>query len=214
VLDKDAPSSLRALEAIADPATREHLLRYATWRTKDPDEAQDLLADALLLALDPEKKPWTDTTYSFRRHMRRIMDDLAIERARKASSRLEITESELLGDSDDPDRLPDPGDERPGSDEVLHELRKSHWLRGLWSRLEASLAGKDPLAVRVYEAACLGHETPGEQAAHLGVPVEEIYEALRRLRYRASLVMADWKDEEARRMLEARTMAKKGEEPQ
>jgi hypothetical protein len=80
----------------------------------------------------------------------------------------------------------------------------------LWHRIEPALRKDDPLCVRIYEAACKNEETPAEQAARLGVPVEEIYEALRRLKYRAAIAMAEWRKEEAQRMFEARQVAKKG----
>ena len=207
MIDREGEASKRAIAALEDEATRKHLLRYAAWRTHDETLAKDLLADAIARVLDPGGQPWTVTTVPFRRHMRMVMDDLVIARARLASSRLEVIESTLARPGDDDDGLPDPADDHPLPDEQVHERRKTGWLRQLWGRLEKRLAGKDPLLVRVYGAACLGHETPEEQAKFLDVPVEDVYEALRRLRYQAAFVMDGWKEEERRAMLEARTRA-------
>jgi DNA-directed RNA polymerase specialized sigma24 family protein len=220
VLDKGAASSERAIAELESASTREHLLRYATWRTQDPDRAKDLFQEAASLVLDPDRKPWDDPSISFRRHMRRVMDDIAIEIARSAPARLEINASDLVkqprpgkaDDDADDDPFPDPWDGRPWTDDELHDRRTTGWLRDLWRRIEPGLRATDPLAVHVYEAACKNQETPAEQAAHLGVPVEEVYEALRRLKYRAAIAMAEWKKEEAQRMFEARqhaTSAKK-----
>ena len=65
----------------------------------------------------------------------------------------------------------------------------------------------------VYEAACLGHEEPAEQALYLGIPVEEVYEAHRRLRYHGARILQQWSQEEAQRMLGVRRQAMEKEEP-
>ena len=211
VLDKDAASSQRALAEIAKPATRENLVRYARWRCEDYDEAQDLLAEAFELVLDPDRKPWDDPGVSFRRHMRRVMDDIAIDKARSAKERREINERDLIAETGDEDAFPDPPGTGPLPDEAVHDKRKGEWLKGLWGRLEGLFRGKDPQSIAVYEAACRGHETAAEQAEYLGVPVTEVYETHRRMKHRALLLKAEWQKQETQRMFEARRRAKKNE---
>jgi hypothetical protein len=143
--------------------------------------------------------------------MRRVMDDIAIEKSRSAKERREINERDLIAETGNEDAFPDPPKSDPLPDEGVHDKRKGEWLKGLWSRLEGLLGGKDPQSIAVYEAACRGHETAAEQAEHLGVPVQEIYETHRRMKHRALLLKAEWQKEEAQRMFEARQRAKKNE---
>jgi DNA-directed RNA polymerase specialized sigma24 family protein len=213
VFDKNAPSSQRALAEIAKDKVREDLHRYAYWRTGDPDDAKDLVAEALEVVLDPQRKPWVDPRISFGRHMRRVMDDMAIEKARTGRGRFEINERDLIAATGDPNAFPDLAARRPPPDEELHALRELAWLQGLGDILLSTLRGKDDVAVAVYEAACLGHEEPAEQAQYLGVPVEEVYEAHRRLRYHAARILEPWRKEEAQRMFDARQRARKEKEP-
>jgi DNA-directed RNA polymerase specialized sigma24 family protein len=211
VLDKGAASSQRALAELENPSTRENLLRYAMWRTRDYDKAKDLLADAMVLVLDPDRKPWDNPKISFRRHMRGVMDDVGFDLSQKASERREINETDLIAETGDADAFPDPADDRPGPDEVLEERSTTQWLRGLWQRMVPLFRGTDEVCLRIYDAACKSQETPQEQADFLGVPVEEVYEALRRMKYRAAIVKAEWQEEEAERMLRARTRVAKGD---
>lgn len=209
MLDKGAPTSQRALAELANAATRKNLLRYAIWRTGDEDDAKDLLAEAVHWVLDPERKPWVKETITFRRHMRSVMNDLAIESGRTAQARHEINESKLVAQTGDDEAFPDPGDGRPGPDEALDEGRASEIMRRIWKRIEPHFREHDPICVRVYEASCKNCETPAEQAELLKVPVEEVYEALRRMRYRAEIAMAEWRREEARVMFDARQQARR-----
>ncbi len=210
MLDRGAPTSQRAIAELADARTRENLLRYAVWRTKDVQDGKDLLHEAIVWVLDPDRKPWVKPDVTFLRHMRSVMDDVAIANARRAHRRLEINETKLIAQTGDEEAFPDPWDGCPWSDEQLDDRRLTGLLRQLWARIEPHFRTTDPLCVRIYEAACKEHETPAEQAEYLGVPVEEVYEALRRLKYRAEVAMAEWRKEEAQRMFEARQRARKG----
>jgi DNA-directed RNA polymerase specialized sigma24 family protein len=202
VFDKDAPSSQLVFAELAKEGVRTKLHRYATWRTGDEDEAKDLVANALVLVCDPDKdKTWDPSKRTFFRHMRRVLDDIAIEQNRTGAGKYEITESALTRKTGNPDAFPDPADEHPVPDEALAAHAELAWLRGMGETLLRRLAGRDEPAIAVYEAACI-YEEPAEQARHLGIPVAEVYEAHRRLRYHGLIVKAEWHDAEAARMLE------------
>jgi hypothetical protein len=68
-------------------------------------------------------------------------------------------------------------------------------------------AAGDRTALDVYEAACI-HEEPADQARHLGIPVADVYEAHRRLRYHGLIVKAEWEEAERERMAELRARRK------
>jgi DNA-directed RNA polymerase specialized sigma24 family protein len=212
LFDKDAPSSLLVFAELAKPGIRTQLHRYATWRTGDEDEARDLVANALVLVCDPAKgKTWDPSTRSFFRHMRRILDDLAIRRKTRGAGKYEINETDLVRKTGDPHAFPDPADPHELPDEALAGHQELAWLRRLGELLLRRLAGRDDRAVDVFHAACI-YEEPSEQAAHLGIPVEEVYEAHRRLRYHGLIVKAEWHAAEDVRMLELRrAKSEKGE---
>jgi DNA-directed RNA polymerase specialized sigma24 family protein len=203
VFDKDAPTSKLVFAELAKDGVRSDLHRYATWRTGDEDEAKDLVANALVVVCDPAKgKTWDPSKRSFSRHMRRVLDDIAIEEKRTGAGKYEINETDLIRKTGDPDAFPDPADdEHPLPDEALSDHRELAWLRGMGATLLQKLAGRDEPAIAVYHAACI-HEEPADQAAHLGVPVEEVYEAHRRLRYHGLIVKAEWQETEASRLTE------------
>jgi hypothetical protein len=194
VYDPRAPSSLLALAEYGKPEVARQLIRYATWRTKDPDEAKDLIADALMRVCDPKDKPWDPALRSFFRHMRRVMDDDAIEAARTGYGKYESTrhEDEVF------ERVVEP---IPGPDAKLNAARRLGWLRGMMDMLVPRIEHKDALAMRIWRLVCDNrHDEPQEYAEALGVPVEEIYEALRRLRYHGAKVRDEWEAQEKQRM--------------
>jgi len=213
LFDKDAPSSQRVFAELAKEGVRTKLHRYATWRTRDEDDAKDLVASALVLVCDPaKKKTWDPDKRSFFSHMRRVMDDVAIQQKRVGAGRFEINESTLARNAGDPDALPDPADEHDRADEQLGGHRELAWLRRLGAILLERLRGKDEKAVAVYHAACI-EEEPADQARHLGIPVAEVYEAHRRLRYNGLIVKDEWQQAEAARMDELQRRKSRKEDP-
>jgi DNA-directed RNA polymerase specialized sigma24 family protein len=202
VFDKDAPSSKLVFAELAKDGVRTDLHRYATWRTGNEDDAKDLVASALVVVCDPDKKKtWDPSKRSFFRHMRRVLDDIAIEQKRTGAGKYEINETDLIRKTGDPNAFPDPADEHELPDEALAAHQELAWLRGMGDKLLRRLAGRDEPAIAVFHAACI-YEEPAEQAKHLGIPVEEVYEAHRRLRYHGLIVKAEWHEAEAARMLE------------
>lgn len=196
--DPKAPSSLRALAEYTKPENARHLLRYATWWTKNEGTAKDLIADAMERVLDPEDRPWDPSRASFRGHMRMLMGFGAIDERRTGFGKYEIVDDEHEAF----ERVVEP---MPQPDALLHRKRKLVWMREMWTGVVARLKRDDTLPVRIYELACKGlHDEPEEFAEALGVPAPEIYEAMRRLRYHAQNVRGEWEQEEARRMAELR----------
>jgi len=201
VFDKDAPSSKRVFDELADEKTRASLLKYALWRAKTESDAQDLVADAIECACDPDRKPWDPAKRSFFRHMRFVMDDIAIERARTGYGRFEEVGSDIEFDQ----VLVDP---RPLADEALDAARTPDRLRRLGERLRDRVKDTDPLAAKVLDACGLGLETVEAQASHAGCTEKEAYEAFRRLVYHGAKIVEQEAEARARRMKEARPTAK------
>ena len=202
VFDPEAPSSKLALAELHKKATRESLHKYAVWRTDSEADAEDLLADAIEWTCDPDRKPWDPAKGSFFRHMRLVMDRIAFNDARRGAGRFERADEGItFGEGTlDPHPLPD---------EALHEGRKLAWLRRMGSVLLERLQRKDPLAAKVFQVACEGVEDPQEQAERIGCPIEDVYEALRRMRYRGATIRTQDEQAEAERMKRARSEPKK-----
>jgi hypothetical protein len=210
VYDPRAPSSVLALAEYGKPEVARKLIRYANWRTRDTEEAKDLVADTLMRVCDPQDKPWDPQACSFFSHFRRVMTDDAIEAARTGEGRFEESRQE------------DEVFERvvsvvPAPDAQLNAGRRLEWLREMMDILVARIGHKDPLSMRIWRLVCDNrHDEPEEYAEALGVPIEAIYEALRRLRYHGARAREQWEAQEARRMVELRehaARAKKREQP-
>jgi len=74
-------------------------------------------------------------------------------------------------------------------------------------RLLAEIGAEDPIAKECFELASRGIDKPEEQAALLGCPVAEIYEANRRTKYHAQRIRSKWEAPENLRMKELRERA-------
>jgi DNA-directed RNA polymerase specialized sigma24 family protein len=218
VYDPRAPSSLLALAEYGKPEVARKLIRYANWRTRDVDEAKDLVADALMRVCDPDDKPWDPQARSFFRHFRRVMDDDAIEAARTGPGRFEVSRLQGKDDENDDDVFDRVVHRVPGPDAQLNAGRRLAWLREMMDILVARIGRKDPLSMRIWRLVCDKklHDEPEEYAEALGVHVTEIYEALRRLRYHGAKVRAGWEAKEKQRMDQLREpfeRARNKEEP-
>jgi DNA-directed RNA polymerase specialized sigma24 family protein len=192
MIDFDAPSSKLAVAELQKDDVRGKIYRFALWQAGSEADAQDLVADAMLLVCDPERKPWNPAKGSFFSHMRFAIRDLRIARGRAGRGRLEkvgaATRATFAFDEQTVD-------ERPLPDEALHERHDLARLRRLGQQLVARVGEKHPIARQVFECASLGIETPAEMAHHIGCPVDRIYDALELLKYHGAQVKAD--DEEA-----------------
>jgi DNA-directed RNA polymerase specialized sigma24 family protein len=204
VFDPDAPSSKLALAELRNEAVRKNLHKYAVWRTESEADAEDLLADAIEWTCDPNRRPWDPSKGSFFRHMRLVMDRIAFNDARRGAGRFEVPDEGITFDQGTFDRQPLP-------DEAVHEGRKLAWLRRMGSVLLERLQRKDPLAAKVFQAACEGAEEPQEQAERIGCPIDDVYEALRRMRYHGARIRTEHDQADAERMKRARSEVKKKE---
>jgi DNA-directed RNA polymerase specialized sigma24 family protein len=192
---------MRAIAELQKQAIRSHLVEYAGNRTNSEADAEDLLADAVECVCDPDCKPWDPAKASFTRHMRLVMDHVVIRRARGGYARFEQVDSPVV-DATAVDR-------NPPADQALHDQRELARQRRLGNLLMDKLEGRDPVAVKVFRAACEGIEDPAEQAAAIGCEASEVYEALRRLKYHGASIAAEDERAEALRMKQAREGARK-----
>jgi DNA-directed RNA polymerase specialized sigma24 family protein len=203
VFQRDAPTTKAALAEYGRSEVARKLLRYAIWRTQDGDKAKDLVADALYRTCDPDRSPWDPSKCSFFKHMRRVMDDVAIQWSRRGFGHYETVDSEHEAF----DRVVQP---TPQPDLALHAKEKLAWMQGMMRDVLARLGDKDRIVVALWELVCEGrHDEPLELAEELRVPIGEIYEAMRRLRYHGARVRAEWEAQEARRMAALRDEAER-----
>jgi DNA-directed RNA polymerase specialized sigma24 family protein len=198
VFDPAAPSSMSAIEEFRKEKVRTSIYRYAVWRSRSDADGEDLVADALILVLDPDRRPWDPAKRSFKRHMRLVVDHIAIDRARSGYARFEVVDSAPTEDAASTEAL---------AEEALAEHTDVAGLRHLGGMLLARLEQRDDLAARVLRAACGGIEEPAELAKALGCGVDEIYEAMRRLKYHAARVKAEAEQAKAAQMKSARERA-------
>jgi DNA-directed RNA polymerase specialized sigma24 family protein len=200
VFDPAAPSSQLVFAELQKPKVRPRLLVFALWRTQSVADAEDLLEEAILCVCDPDRQPWDPARKTFFLHMRDVMRDLRYEESRSARALHEVVDSGLARD----DAMVDGA---PLADESLHHHRKLSWLRHLGNKLLDKLKGEDPIAVRSLELGLSGTDDLDEQARILGCPIEEIYDAQRRLKYHGKLIREEDEAAEARRMDELRKKA-------
>jgi DNA-directed RNA polymerase specialized sigma24 family protein len=205
VIDYAAPSSVSALAELQKKEVRDHLLKFATWRCGSEATAEDLIADALLLVCDPAEKPWDPAKGSFTRHMRMLIQDLVIQRARTGYGRYETAESGLVMDeSTESPALP--------PDEQLHEERDLAVMRELFARTIARIEKSYPHAKAICELLPAGFEKPADIARELGLDAAEVYETLKALKRHGPEVRAEWERAERARMQELRARATKKKE--
>jgi hypothetical protein len=136
VFDRNAAATVLAIAELSNKDLYDKLLKYALWRKSARADAEDLLADAIECVGDPQCKPWDPAKGSFFRHMRLVMDTMAIELARTGQGRFEVISSKLAFDKKTSDADPSP-------DDALDDARQLAWLRRLGNRLLAKLGDKD-----------------------------------------------------------------------
>ena len=175
--DKDTTPAERVATEMAKKSVRSSVVTYALWRTRSEPDAEDLVGEAILYASDPDRKPWDPAKRPFFKHMRYLMDDLAIERARTGYKRFEEFGSDIVFE----EVLVDP---RPRADDLLDSYRSFDRVLRWGSHLEIIVRKTDPIATKILEACTLGIETLAAQAAHAGCTEKEAFEGYRRLRHR------------------------------
>jgi DNA-directed RNA polymerase specialized sigma24 family protein len=201
MLDRDAPSSQRAIDELNKPGMRLSLVAFASRRMRDrKGDAEDLVQEALAKVLDPQDSPWDPHRNGFLMHVGSIINGLASNELRSARVRHQVLDGgEML------DIVPTAA---PLPDEALSMHRTIARLRRLGALLRMFLeTKKDTVAVRVLDCANEDLEEPEAVAAKIGCKVEEVHDAHRRLKYHAKQVLADDEEAERRAMKEKREKA-------
>jgi DNA-directed RNA polymerase specialized sigma24 family protein len=195
--DPKAESSKRVLAEIANAKTREILQRIAkTFTSGNEADAEDLIADSLARALDPEKNPW-EKRHTFFTFMTFLMRHVWYERITLSRVQHEVVDSTIARDENTRSA-------EPRADAQAHRARTYALHKMLGDKLLAELASKNPLAVRLFQLGGQGIDEPAEQAAILEVPVEDVYRANEVLRYHGQRIREEWEQSEERRMKELR----------
>jgi DNA-directed RNA polymerase specialized sigma24 family protein len=145
-------------------------LRFALYLTHDQSHAEELAADALAAALDPDRSPWRpdgDLTLSQHvvRLVRGLFKDEASKKGRRGDPVVVATLRETMHAS------------MPRPDARIHAME--HQSHGA-ARMAEVRAQLDPLAQRVLDLFGEGL-TRKEQALKLGVDVREVYRACERI---------------------------------
>jgi DNA-directed RNA polymerase specialized sigma24 family protein len=193
VLDFDAPSSRLALDQFRQPIVRERLMNLAKLRTGSEFEADDLVANALLLVLDPDGKPWVPELGPFLAHMDFLMRWLRGRQIRKAQVQQGLLHSGVHRSEYTPAPRP------PPDHEVERELSIAFW-QSLLEVVLAEIGDKYPLTRRLCELEARGIDEPADQARIIGCKVQDVYRTLETLQYHAKRVFDAWELAEERRM--------------
>jgi hypothetical protein len=206
MIDKDAPSTRRALEEVSKPGVRNKLITFAMWRLESEPDAEDLVQEALAKVCDPQDSPWDEGKgKSFVRHVGSIINGLASNERRSARARREMGEATLGHDIHAVDGSPLP-------DEALGMHRESARLLRLGTLLRSRIEEKgDQVALDMLDCARRGKVEIEEVEQETGHSPDEIRDAHRRLKYHARQILAEEDEAERKRMNEARENAKIGE---
>jgi DNA-directed RNA polymerase specialized sigma24 family protein len=145
-------------------------LRFALYLTRDGTRAEELAADALAAALDPDRSPWRrDGDLTLSQHVTRLVRGLFKSENRKKSRRedpvIAASVQEAMHAS-----MPRPD---------ARILAAEHESRGA-ARMAEVREKLDPLAQKVLDLFGEGL-SPKEQALKLGVDVREAYRARERI---------------------------------
>jgi DNA-directed RNA polymerase specialized sigma24 family protein len=200
VLDFHAPSSRLVLEEVAKPRVRTRLHKIALLYTGSDATAEDLVAEALARACDPDRAPWSPEKSPFLTHMTFVIRKTWYRSMRKASVQLEILDGGIAQD----ERTVSP---EPRADDELHRRRELALHEAILEEVVTEIEDEFPLVRPICELGVQGVEEPAEQAKELARPVEEIYRAIKALKRHARQARADRDQREQRRMASVRAQA-------
>jgi RNA polymerase sigma factor (sigma-70 family) len=145
-------------------------VRYALYLTRDRSRAEELAADALAAALDPDRSPWRpDGDLTLSQHVARLVRGLLKDEARKKRRREDPV---VAATAQQPMHASMP---RPAARIRMAE----HESRGA-ARLAQVREKLDPLARSVLDLFGEGLSRQ-EQALRLGVDVRKVYRAFERI---------------------------------
>ena len=198
VIDYKAPSSTRAIDALQEGDTRKNLLKFGAWMTGSDAGGEDLLADALECACNPDEgRPWDPAQGTFGTHMRIVMRDLAKREQRSSRNRHEVLS---------PKKVAKAQSMAPIADEALADARKLHRLQAMGEAVRERLATR-PLALKVFDARMAGTERADDLSRLFARTVEEIYDANSQIVYHAANVLREQQEAEEAEMKELRERA-------
>ncbi len=202
VYDPKAPSSVLALAEFARKGVRAKLLVIAKLFTKGSEaDADDLIAWAMMVVLDPAKDPWLKG--SFTAHMGHAMRHAQDEMSRRAQAKRETVDEDATDDRRALTR-------EPPADAELHRRRELAVFHELGERLMREIGAKHPLAKRVYELSMDDIVEADEQAAILGCSVDEIHDAREIIKRHAMRIRDEYDQAEELRMKALREKTKNG----
>jgi DNA-directed RNA polymerase specialized sigma24 family protein len=207
MFEPHAPSSQRALAELGKKKMRSSLVAIASWSTGSYADAEDLVANAIVAVLDPEKAPWVSLKSTFLTHMSYVMRHVWDEDMRRARVRYELLDEDVSRDKRTLSK-------EPPADEELHDRRSLHVMRELGAKLIAEIGDQFPVAKKSYELGAAGTEDAAEQASIIGCTIEEVREARRTLRHHARRIRNEYDQAEESRMKELRERAGKMGEDQ
>jgi DNA-directed RNA polymerase specialized sigma24 family protein len=173
---------------------------YAFWRSRTPHGAVDLVSAALLRTVDPDDRPWIPAQRSLKDHLLYVIRQVWDGERRKI--RREIPrDPAILDETLENAAL--------SADQLLDRHRSLALWDALAREVEAALAG-DRIATLVLHHGRQDLTEPAELAIAMGCPVEEVYAAIRKVKYHARRVYNEWEVKEEQRMRALRERAAKG----
>jgi DNA-directed RNA polymerase specialized sigma24 family protein len=197
--DPNAESSRRALAELGKLKVRKILLRIAYQFTRSEAEAEDLIADTLLVVLDPERDPWEKG--SFVSHMAYAMRHAWGEKMKTWAARNIAPDEGVTRDESTA------SNEETPPDDHAHDRRTLQAYRSMGAQLLLEIGAKHPVAKRVFELGAQGVEDAEEQAAIIGCTVKEIHRARELLKDHGRRIREEHEQTDERRMRELREKA-------
>jgi DNA-directed RNA polymerase specialized sigma24 family protein len=180
MFEANAPSTIRMIDEMRIARVRQKIDELAVRTCGSEADADDLVANSIVLVGDPAKRPWDPAVGGLARHMGYVMHDVWIAHHRRAWTRREVVDTD--GAHEAPSRHETP------ADEALIEAETRGRMKRLGLEVRATLVAEDPSGLKVFDAAGMGIEGLGELALAAGLTPKEVEKALRRIAYRAARI--------------------------
>jgi hypothetical protein len=178
----DGAKAARELLA-SDERLRKKIFVFAYKRTHELNAAKELVHEAMIRVIDPERSPWDPTAQpNLLRHVGSVMNSLVANQRRADQRHPTVSHDPALDrridDAPSPEaRLLEVEDRT----ETMAQLR--FWMVELRARLEGDALALGKIAL-LYE----GIDGGDEQAARLGCTRDDVYRANERIAYHVNLV--------------------------
>ncbi len=178
---------------------RERLVKFAFYRTRSHERADDLTQEAMRRVVDDNWEPWDPTTHpDIVRYMMSIVNRLIANKRTEAATHREIAMSSAEKSSRAERRAEREADRMPAAQRSPEEAVVAADLASRRiTMLRARLAERnDTLALLCLERFMQGIDKPAELALALGTTIAEAIKARDRVFYQAERVARDLGDEE------------------